>query len=248
MYRQLVIYLMCVGTLRCAPRIIRAPQALPVSVQGRVSSIPRIWVAGFVASGTREVDVNLETVRLLRTRLRAVTSVPIVDAEPLTIRTEQSLADVPYWRHLGEEHGSPLIVTGSVKLLLAPAQVMQRGLRTLYVPAAGRVLEATVVLINGSTGEIFSRTQLPTRSQYGLGRGSSGLALYFQLMDHDGRLVPSDCRRIVCNRPHGHSCGSCKAKTRLVQALKTGHSRDRRLRHVAQRRCSRSVPSPAVPY
>jgi hypothetical protein len=172
-----------VGTLGCAPRLIRASHAVPVSVQGRISNIPRIWVAGFVANSNSEFDVNLETTRLVRAWFRERTSVPIVDAEPLVIRNEQVFADAPYWRRLAEEHGSPLIVTGSVKLLLAPPQMVQRGRRTSYLHATGRVLTVTVVMIDGKTGVIRSRTALPTRTRYGIGRGSSGLTLYFGLME-----------------------------------------------------------------
>ena len=107
----------------------------------------------------------------------------VVDAEPLTLDTEQRFSDMTYWRRLGEEHGSPLIVTGSVRLLLAPPALVQHGPRTVYIPTAGRVLEATVVLIDGRTGTAVSTQKLPSRMRYGLGRFSSGLSLYLQLMD-----------------------------------------------------------------
>ena len=35
-------------------------------VQQRLLTFPRIWVAGFVVDRNREVDLNTETVRLLR--------------------------------------------------------------------------------------------------------------------------------------------------------------------------------------
>jgi hypothetical protein len=179
----LAVALASIGTLGCAPHLIRASHAVPLSLQGPISNIPRIWVAGFIVNSNAEFDVNLETTRLLRTWIRERTSVPVVDAEPLAIRSAQVFADAPYWRRLGEEHGCPLIVTGSVRLLLAPPQMVQRGLRTMYLHATGRILEATVVVIDGKTGEILSRTELPARTRYGIGRGSSGLTLYFQLMD-----------------------------------------------------------------
>lgn len=91
----------------------------------------------------------------------------IVDAEPLMIDTEQRFSDSTYWRRLGEEHGSPLIVTGSVRLLLAPPSIVQRGPRDVYILTAGRVLEATVVLIDGRTGTPLSRQKLPSRMRYG---------------------------------------------------------------------------------
>lgn len=151
--------------------------------QLKLAKLPRVWVAGFATGKKPEFDLNLETVRLIRTQLRTWSSAQVIQAEPLTIDTEQRLSDVTYWRRLGEEHGRPLIVTGTVKLLLAPPQVVQRGIRTIYLPLAGRTLEATVVIIDGGSGQVLSTRKLPSRMRYGVGRFSSGLALYFQMMD-----------------------------------------------------------------
>jgi hypothetical protein len=69
-----------------------------------------------------------------------------------------------------------------VKLLLAPPAVVQRGRRTFVMPT-GRVLDATVVLINGVTGEVRSECKLRGRMRYAEGAVSSDLSLFFQLMD-----------------------------------------------------------------
>jgi hypothetical protein len=156
---------------------------MPAEVQLNLSKLPRLWVAGFATGRNPEFDVSLETVRLLRTQLRSWSSAQVIEAEPLTIDTDKRLSDVAYWRRLGEEHGWPLIVTGSVRLLLAPPQIVQRGPRTIYLPRAGRVFEATVVVIDGRTGEIVSTDKLPSRMRYGVGRFSSGLTLFLQMMD-----------------------------------------------------------------
>jgi len=152
-------------------------------VQLELSGVSRIWVAGFVADSRDEVDVNAETVRLLRADLRTWSRAQVIDAEPVVIDTENRLMDDVYWRRLAEEHGWPLIVTGSVKLLLAPPAIVQRGKTTVYLPTAGRVLESTVVLIDGYSGRILWRRGLPSRIRYGMGRFSSGLALYYEMMD-----------------------------------------------------------------
>ncbi len=168
----------------CGPHVVRASHGLPADVQIQLLRMPRVWVAGFVTSANFDhIDLNIETVRLLREELRAVGSMPVVEAEPLTVPGEQVFADRSYWRGLGEEHGLPLIVTGSVKMSLAPPLMVQRGRRVFYVPTAGRVLDATVVLIDGRTGMVITTTQLPRRIRYGIGRFSSGLSLYFDLMD-----------------------------------------------------------------
>ncbi|HKE86960.1 MAG TPA: hypothetical protein VKB50_24555 [Vicinamibacterales bacterium] len=171
----------------CASAARPVPQAPPADVQIKLATLSRVWVAGFVSShgsGTRsEFDLNVETVRLVRSQLRAWSSAQVLEAEPLVMDTERRLSDVAYWRVQGEEHGWPLIVTGSVKLNLAPPKVEQRGRRTMYFPMAGRVLEATVVLIDGRSGEVLSTNKLPSRMRYGIGRFASSLSLFLQMMD-----------------------------------------------------------------
>jgi hypothetical protein len=182
----LLVSVLLLLTMACAPRV-RVAHAPTPEAQLRLAALPRIWVAGFVVARPSQrkpaFDLNTETVRLLRTQLRIWSTAQVVEAEPLVLDSEQRLSDVLYWRRLGEEHGWPLIVTGSLKLLIAPPKIEQRGRRTIYVPLAGRVLDATVVLIDGRTGDILSRHKLPSRMRYGLGRLGSPLWLYFEMMD-----------------------------------------------------------------
>jgi hypothetical protein len=100
-----------------------------------------VLVLGFVAGGSKDVDVNSETVRLLRSQLRTKSSLKVIDSDVVSlvdvvdkmkgnvgdqpasdaVKTEQDLesydsifADVAYWKKLGEEYQNPLIVTGVV--------------------------------------------------------------------------------------------------------------------------------------
>jgi len=166
-----------------APHISRPQSAPPADVQLKLATLPRVWVAGFATDRKPEFDLNSETVRLVRAHLRTWSSAKVIEAEPLPIDSERRLSDVAYWRTLGEEHRHPLIVTGSVKLRIAPARVVQRGIRTAYAYADGRVLDVTVVLIDGRTGEVLSTDKLPRRMRYGVGRFSSTLSLFLQMMN-----------------------------------------------------------------
>lgn len=183
MFRLLLVLLATVSTAACAPHVVRPTNAPPPALQMKLAGLPRIWVAGFATEKNPEFDLNTETVRLLRTELRTWSSAPVLEVEPLAIDSEQRLADVRYWRRLGDEHGHPLIITGSLKLHVAPARVVHRGVRTMYAYATGRVLDSTVVLIDGRTGERLSTHALASRMRYGVGRFSSGLALYLAMME-----------------------------------------------------------------
>jgi hypothetical protein len=183
MFRLLLVSLATISTAACAPHVVRPPNAPPAALQMKLASLPRIWVAGFATDKKPEFDLNTETVRLLRAELRTWSSAPVLEVEPLAIDSEARLADVPYWRKQGDEHGRPLIITGSVKLRVAPARVVHRGVRTMYAYATGRVLDSTVVVIDGRTGERLSTQALASRMRYGVGRFSSGLALYVAMME-----------------------------------------------------------------
>lgn len=167
----------------CAPRIVRTANSLPAPTQIRASRIERVWIAGFVARGTGELDLSSETARVLRDRLRFIASGPVIDAEPILLTSERDFADVHKWQILGDELGKPLIVTGTVKLLYAPPKVVQHGPRMMLVPEAGRVLEATVVLIDGRTGQVIRTQALRSRLRYDVGRFASAPLLFYKLMD-----------------------------------------------------------------
>ncbi|MEW5983174.1 MAG: hypothetical protein AB1806_12515 [Acidobacteriota bacterium] len=70
----------------------------PIRPKLDVSAFSRVFVAGFVAAGTEDVDANLETVRLLRSQLRAKGLLRVIDADvlPLTeVAAEQRKGETP---------------------------------------------------------------------------------------------------------------------------------------------------------
>lgn len=176
--------IVAVAALNCAPRVHRTRLSLPADVQIGIARVDDVWVAGFIAQpGKDKVDLNTETVRLLRQDLRRVSRARVVEAEPLMLNDQAVFDDAGYWRRHAEDRGASLVVTGVVRLLLAPAQVVQRGRRTTYLGQSGRTLDATVVVIDGRSGAVTARRTLPRRMRYASGEVASGLSLYFQLME-----------------------------------------------------------------
>jgi len=153
-----------------------------------LSAFNRVWIAGFVTSAHRDVDLNTETVRLLRSQLKSRTLLRVVDAEPITIDGESMLEDEERWRRLAEEYGEPLIVTGSIRLVSArPISTERPSGRGSAVLRKGFVLEATFVFIDGRTGKVVASQSPPVEKVYGLDDRASTLSLYFQLME---RVLP----------------------------------------------------------
>ena len=125
------------------------------------------------------------------------------------IRNEKDLAkydkifaDVAYWKKLGEEYQTPLIVTGTV--LFTPHQangfVMQNrevydsfGRRSVipvrtYQERKGFILQPRFVFIDGRTGAVLYSETFHEEILYNAQQSVPALSTYFELMD---RVMPS---------------------------------------------------------
>jgi len=61
------------------------PIETPIQPKMDVTPFQRVFIAGFIAGGSEEVDANLETVRLLRSQLRSKSSLRVIDADVLPL-------------------------------------------------------------------------------------------------------------------------------------------------------------------
>ncbi len=115
---------------------------------------------------------------------------------------DKIFADAAYWRKLGEEYQSPLIVTGTV--LFTPHQsagfVTQNrevydsfGRRSVipvrtYQERKGFILEPRFIFIDGRTGATLYSEKFHEEVLYNAQQNTPALSSYFELMD---RLMPS---------------------------------------------------------
>jgi hypothetical protein len=115
---------------------------------------------------------------------------------------DKIFADVAYWKKLGEEYQTPLIVTGTI--LFTPHQangfVMQQrevydsfGRRSVvpvraYQERKGFILEPRFVFIDGRTGAVLYSEKFHEEILYNAQQSVPALSSYFELMD---RLMPS---------------------------------------------------------
>jgi len=130
-------------------------------------------------------------------------------AAELAIKNEKDLAkydkifaDVAYWKKLGEEYQTPLIVTGTV--LFTPQQnsgfVMKNsevydsfGRRSVipvrtYMERKGFILQPRFVFIDGRTGAVLYSETFREEILYSSAQSVPALSSYFELMD---RIMPS---------------------------------------------------------
>jgi hypothetical protein len=120
------------------------------------------------------------------------------DLEPY----EHIFADVEYWKRIGEEYQSPLIVTGTVMFTPhARSGIVQReqevfdsfGRRRVvpvrtYMERKGFILRPRFVFIDGRTGTTLHSENFREEILYNANQSTPALSSYFELMD---RLIPS---------------------------------------------------------
>jgi hypothetical protein len=129
-------------------------------------------------------------------------------------RYERIFADAAFWKKLGEEYESPLIITGTI--MFTPQQTAgfvnqnreqydQLGRRVVvpvrtYMERKGFVLEPKFVFIDGRTGAtLYSETQRRERL-YPSTQSVPALASYFELMDE---LIPDFLGALSTQRIRG---------------------------------------------
>ncbi len=69
----------------CGVAYYEIPIETPIQAKLDVSAFQRVLIAGFVAGGSDDVDANQETVRLLRSQLRAKSSLRVIDADVMPL-------------------------------------------------------------------------------------------------------------------------------------------------------------------
>lgn len=216
---------------------IEVPVETPIRPKIDASPFSRVYVAGFLPSGSEDVDTNLETVRLLRSQLKNKGGMRIIEADVLPLAEagkpvsgdgsgapasadqadsgklptiaeadlplyEKLFENADYWKKVGEEYGSPLIITGSV--MFTPHQrsgYVQKeqevydsfGRRSVvpvrtYMDRKGFILRPKFVFIDGRTGETLYTETFREEILYNAEQSTPALSSYFELMD---RLLPS---------------------------------------------------------
>jgi hypothetical protein len=175
----------------------------PAPAELDVSPFRRVLVTDFIAGGSADIDVNVETVRLLRSQLRARTSLKVIETDlpiaPLfgrdgcsvLLRNEKAVeacaeifGQAALWRQLGNEYEQPLIISGTIFF-------------SAYPHAAS--LAPTFVFIDGRSGEVLHSERLQERVSSPSSRRAA-LSWYFELMD---RILPAFLRTVGDQSAHG---------------------------------------------
>jgi hypothetical protein len=139
----------------------------------------------------------------------AQTPAPATPESELKIRNEKDLerfqgifADTEFWKKLGEEYQSPLIVTGTVLFTnrqtagfvnrqVESVDSLGRRIITpvrMYMERKGYAIDPNFIFIDGRTGAILYSEKFHEERLYPAQQNVPALSSYFELMD---QLVPS---------------------------------------------------------
>jgi hypothetical protein len=89
------------------------PIEMPIKAKLDITPFSRVYVVGFVVGGSEDVDVNLESVRLLRSQLRTKGILKVVDADVLPLQ-DLALRDLEKLRSV-EAPAADKAAAGAVK-------------------------------------------------------------------------------------------------------------------------------------
>ena len=207
----------------------------PIQAKIDVSAFQRVLVAGFVSGGSKAVDTNAETARLLKSQLRTKSDLKVVDTDVLSLIAEVDrrreaagepaipdpksptelkikdandlqayesiFNDTAYWKKVGEEYQSPLIVTGTILFTETEKKGEQSTVQPItdsmgrqtysevrqMVDKKGFAIVPRFIFIDGRTGaQLYSETY-NQEQLYNSTQNTPPLSTYFELMD---KLLP----------------------------------------------------------
>jgi len=177
-------------------KTMRLTVSLPVPARLDLAGVRTLLVASFLVPESELLDVNRETVRFLRGEFRKHASLEVQNVSPAPPVPEQLLddlaANVEFWRHLGKEHGSDLIVSGSARFSRQDASGFQnvdaispvtgqKVRQTRFVEQEQFTFEMEVLFLDGATGQVRYRDRLRRRAVFA-GLGNDPITAFYDLV------------------------------------------------------------------
>ncbi len=169
---------------------------LPVPARLDLSGVKTLLVASFLTEETELLDTNRELVRYLRGELRKRTALEVQDVTPNPPVPEQLVDDlasnVEFWKHLGREYGSDLIVSGFARFSRRDASGFQdvdvvspvtgqKIRQTRFVEREQFSLEIDALFMNGATGELRLRDRV-RRAVTFVGLSNDPITAFYELV------------------------------------------------------------------
>jgi len=190
--------------------VVEIAVSLPLPPRLKLDGVKTVLVASFLVNDSALVDVNREMVRFLRNEFRKHTAFEIQPVMPPPAIPEQTLDDMAknaaFFKWLGHEHGSDVIVTGSMHYSKRDASGFedidvvseatgQRVRRSQFVEQEEFTFELDVLYFQGASGELLFRDRLRRQAVF-RGLANDPISAFYEL----GNSIAGDVLSVIASR------------------------------------------------
>lgn len=190
--------------------VVEVAVSLPLPPRLKLDGVKTVLVASFLVNDSDLVDVNREIVHFLRNEFRKHTSFTIQNITPPPAVPEQTLEDMAknaeFFKWLGHEHGSDVIVTGAVRFSKRDASGFenvdfvsettgQKVRQTVFVEQEEFTFELNALYFRGADGSLLFRDRLQRQAVF-RGKANDPISAFYEL----GNSTASDVLSVVASR------------------------------------------------
>jgi hypothetical protein len=190
--------------------VVEVAVTLPLPPRLKLDGVKTLLVASFLVNDSDLLDVNRELVRFLRNEFRKHTAFTIQNITPPPAVPEQTLDDMAknaeFFRWLGHEHGSDVIVTGGMRYSKRDASGFedvdivsdttgQKVRQTRFVEQEEFTFELDVLYFRGGDGSLLFRDRLRRQAIF-RGTANDPISAFYEL----GNSIAGDVLSVVSSR------------------------------------------------
>ena len=190
--------------------VVEVPVSLPLPPRLKLDDVKTVLVASFLVNDSDMIDVNRELVRFLRTEFRKHTSFEIQNINPPPAVPEQTLEDMAknaeFFRWLGHEHKSDVLVTGAMHYTRRDASGFedvdivsevtgQKIRQSRFVEQEEFTFELDVLYFRGADGSLLFRDRLRRQAIF-RGTANDPISAFYEL----GNSIAGDVISVIASR------------------------------------------------
>ena len=179
------------------PKGLRVGVTLPVPPRLDVADRKNLLVVSFLVPESALLDINREMVQYLRSEFRRATPLEILDITPPPAipeqRVEDLIANAEFWRHLGREYDTDLVVSGVASFgrrdasgfqevdMISPTTGHKRR-ETRFVEQEQFTYRLEIFYMDGRTGELLLRDQMQRTATF-QGLANDPITAFYELSE-----------------------------------------------------------------
>jgi hypothetical protein len=190
--------------------VVEVPVTLPVPPRLKLEGVKTLLVASFLVNDSDLIDINREVVRFLRSEFRKHTGFTIQNITPPPAVPEQTLdvmaKNAEFFRWLGHEYGSDVIVTGAMHYTKRDASGFedvdivsestgQKVRQTRFVEQEEFTFELDVLYFRGPDGSLLFRDRLRRQAVF-RGTANDPISAFYEL----GNSIAGDVVSVIAPR------------------------------------------------